>query len=136
MKPNGATQVGLLLFVANFANSVALQMTGITVTYVVKAAIPVFTVRFVVGPGPTLRTCKLSRVRRPFHNVLLLCSWQVGARALIYGQSFPLAVYAALVPTVVGVALASASDSGFAVMGLVAALVSCAAQVTFVHVFF
>ena len=87
--------VGCLLFLANYANSVALDLTGITMTYTVKAALPVFTVA--------------------------LC-------AVGYGQKFPLAVYASLLPTVLGVALASASDASFNVLGLGAALLSCAAQ--------
>lgn len=87
--------VGCLLFLANYTNSIALGLTGITMTYTVKAALPVFTVA--------------------------LC-------ALGLGQTFPPAVYASLVPTVVGVALASASDASFNVAGLAAALVSCAAQ--------
>lgn len=34
----------MLLWVANYSNSVGLQIAGITLTYVVKACIPVFTV--------------------------------------------------------------------------------------------
>jgi len=34
----------MFLWIANFANSLALNLTGITLTYVVKASIPVFTV--------------------------------------------------------------------------------------------
>ena len=64
---------GLLLFAANYCNSISLSLTGITVTYVVKAAIPVFTV--------------------------LIC-------ALGLGKAYPKAVYASLVPTVLGIALA------------------------------
>lgn len=37
-------QPAALLFVANYANSIALEKTGITLTYIIKACIPVFTV--------------------------------------------------------------------------------------------
>lgn len=84
----------LFLWVANFANSVALQYSGITLTYVVKACIPVFTV--------------------------LVC--------VVGGQRFPLLTYLSLLPTVIGVALASASDMDFSAHGLLAALTSALSQ--------
>jgi drug/metabolite transporter (DMT)-like permease len=34
----------VFLFIANYANSIALEKTGITLTYIIKACIPVFTV--------------------------------------------------------------------------------------------
>lgn len=37
-------QPALFLFCANYANSIALEKTGITLTYIIKACIPVFTV--------------------------------------------------------------------------------------------
>eukprot|EP00607_Mallomonas_marina_P008113 CAMPEP_0182425006 /NCGR_PEP_ID=MMETSP1167-20130531/11330_1 /TAXON_ID=2988 /ORGANISM="Mallomonas Sp, Strain CCMP3275" /LENGTH=332 /DNA_ID=CAMNT_0024605291 /DNA_START=109 /DNA_END=1107 /DNA_ORIENTATION=- len=89
----------LFLWVANFANSASLQLSGITLTYVVKACIPVFTVA--------------------------LCT--------IRGQKFPLMTYISLLPTVLGVALASASDLDFTISGLLAALTSALAQ-TFMNV--
>lgn len=84
----------ILLWVANFSNSVALQYSGITLTYVVKACIPVFTV--------------------------VVC--------VLGGQQFPPLTYLSLLPTVLGVALASASDMDFSAYGLVAALTSALAQ--------
>lgn len=41
------------LWLANFANSVALNISGITLTYAIKAAIPVFTVLFCIAQGKT-----------------------------------------------------------------------------------
>eukprot|EP01041_Mallomonas_annulata_P002897 gene2896-5687_t len=83
-----------LLWIANFANSSALSLSGITLTYVMKACIPVFTV--------------------------LICA--------LRGQRFSLMTYLSLIPTVCGVALASASDMEFSAWGLMAALVSALAQ--------
>lgn len=84
----------VLLLVANLLNSVALQLSGITLCYVCKSGIPVFTVCLMV----------------------------------LQGHRFPPIVYASLMPTVVGVALASASDLDFSLVGLVAALGSALAQ--------
>ena len=86
--------LGVLLFCANLLNSVSLGFAGITLTYTVKAAIPVFTVA--------------------------LCS--------LRGTNYSSAVYLSLVPTVAGVALASASDSSFHTLGFLAAVGSCASQ--------
>lgn len=83
-----------LLLVANLLNSVALQLSGITLCYVCKSGIPVFTVCLMV----------------------------------LQGQHFAPIVYASLLPTVLGVALASASDLDFSLGGLVAALGSALAQ--------
>ena len=85
----------LCLLCANFANSVALQLSGITLCYIVKATIPVWTVAWAV----------------------------LGA-----GARFPPSIYASLVPTVVGVALASFGDLDFHAGGLAAALASTLAQ--------
>jgi drug/metabolite transporter (DMT)-like permease len=38
------TLPAIFLFIANYANSIALEKTGITLTYIIKACIPVFTV--------------------------------------------------------------------------------------------
>mmetsp|Transcript_19331 Transcript_19331/g.58094 ORF Transcript_19331/g.58094 Transcript_19331/m.58094 type:complete len:335 (+) Transcript_19331:206-1210(+) len=84
----------MLLLVANLLNSVALRLSGITLCYVCKSGIPVFTV------------CLMS----------------------MQGQYFPAIVYASLMPTVLGVALASASDLDFSLAGLVAALGSALSQ--------
>jgi len=86
--------VAVCLFCANLLNSVALVKTGITLTYVVKSAIPVLTV--------------------------LLCA--------IQGERFPVSIYLSLIPTVIGVALASASDVSFDPSGLIAAIGSAMAQ--------
>ena len=86
---------GFFLFVANWLNSVALAWSGVTLTYTVKALIPVFTVA--------------------------LLSWRERRR-------YSTKVYLSLVPTVVGVAVASWSDSSFSVVGIVAALGSAVAQ--------
>jgi len=66
----------VLLWLANFSNSVSLFYSGITLTYVVKACIPLCTV--------------------------IICS--------LKGQKFPLLTYLSLIPTVIGVALASGTD--------------------------
>mmetsp|Transcript_93844 Transcript_93844/g.265469 ORF Transcript_93844/g.265469 Transcript_93844/m.265469 type:complete len:327 (-) Transcript_93844:33-1013(-) len=83
-----------LLLLANFLNSVALRQAGITLCYVCKSGIPVFTMCFMV----------------------------------LQGQRFSPIMYISLLPTVLGVALASASDSDFSLCGLVAALGSALAQ--------
>ena len=41
----------IFLFIANYANSIALDKTGITLTYIIKACIPVFTVIICVING-------------------------------------------------------------------------------------
>jgi len=84
----------LLLLGANYMNGVALQLAGITLTYVVKSAIPVATV--IVNK--------------------------------IQGTSFPLMVYATLVPTVIGVMLAAWGDMEFSFIGFFAAVLSMALQ--------
>mmetsp|Transcript_16489 Transcript_16489/g.45035 ORF Transcript_16489/g.45035 Transcript_16489/m.45035 type:complete len:417 (-) Transcript_16489:169-1419(-) len=86
----------LCLMIANAANSVALLNCGVTLTYVVKALIPVFTA---------------------LHEVIL------------HGRQFSVLEYASLVPTVVGVSLASAAEGAeLSAVGLCAALTSAVAQ--------
>lgn len=84
----------MFLLGANLLNSFALQLSGITLCYVVKSSIPVLTVAYCVARG----------------------------------ERFSGRVYASLVPTVVGVALASAADSSFSVAGFAAALGSTLSQ--------
>ena len=82
------------LLAANMLNSLALKLSGITICYVVKSAIPALTV----------------------------------VACVLRGERFPLAVYLTLLPTIVGVALASLSDSEFSMAGLLAAVGSTCAQ--------
>ena len=57
----GAVQTpALLLWIANFANSCSLQASGITLTYVVKACIPVFTVLVCAVKGQRFSTAVLA----------------------------------------------------------------------------
>lgn len=44
-------QPAIFLFVANYANSIALEKAGITLTYIIKACIPVFTVAICTFQG-------------------------------------------------------------------------------------
>jgi len=84
-----------LLLCANFFNSVAMGASGIVLPYVLKSAIPFFTV----------------------------C-----VTRLFMGHTYTAAVYASLVPTVCGVALASYADMECNALGLGAAVASSLAQ--------
>jgi len=84
----------MCLLAANVLNSLALQLSGITICYVVKSGIPALTV--------------------------LAC--------MLRGEVFPPAVFATLVPTILGVALASFSDADYSMGGVLAALGSAIAQ--------
>ena len=83
----------LCLLIGNLANSWALQLSGITLCYTVKATIPLFTV-------------VITRLQ---------------------GHVYPASVYLSLLPTVVGVALASFVDTNFTAAGFLAALGSTVA---------
>lgn len=67
--------------------------------------------------GTTL--CYVVKATIPFWTVLI-----TAAR----GKRYTLTVYASLLPTVIGVALASASDADFSVLGLAAATISALSQ--------
>jgi len=82
------------LLTANVLNSLALQLSGITICYVVKSGIPALTV--------------------------LAC--------MLRGEAFPPAIFVTLIPTILGVALASFSDADYSIGGLLAALGSAIAQ--------
>jgi len=84
----------LLLLGANLTNSVSLQLTGITLTYVVKSSIPVVTVLYGL--------------------------WQ--------GATYPVAVYFAILLTVLGIMLAAWSDMEFSYVGFIAAFTSMLLQ--------
>jgi solute carrier family 35 protein E1 len=56
----------ILLWTANYANSIALQAAGITLTYIVKALVPVFTVTY-------LRLCGQRQPTLVYVSLLPVC---------------------------------------------------------------